>query len=362
MDLGSMLKAAALTGVVTLGASPVLAQEGGMPFMAKMARSFGPTGLIAEFGQNESYGSFQTRQAWARSEIAAAAADNVWTGYADSARKLNMPVTLSFSLPGNTMGVRFKGTYSNTQADENMTYANSSGPSGLVELMAMPSSDLMLGFGVMTGKTDVDIQHNDGSITASNWGVQFDLLKTLSEHWGLAGRAIYRHNESDTVIPLGFADLETEQGSDVFYTEWTMVGNYEQDSLSWVPEGWLFRPRVRAVYAKTRFESVTNSLGRTNEGTVGESDEYATVQAKVRLLQPVFRPGQTGFYVEGGYEREVINDLDLVVDDPNILHAKAGVSSMMKNGLFIDAGLGIEHGTKGKKDLKVLTVALSKTF
>lgn len=362
MERVSMLKSAALICAATITATSALAQDsGGLPFMAQMSRTFGPTGLVAELGQEESYGSVQTRQSQSRAQIAAANADGIWDGYEDVANKMSVPVTLSFSLPNNA-GLRVRGSALGSWADENMTYADSAGFAGLVEYLHMPGPNTLLGYGLFFGDTDVDIQHNGGTIDASNVGLRVDLLHNLNSHWGIAGRVLYRWNDTETVIPLGFADLETDQGSETFYTEWTLVGNYEHEDASFVPEGWLLRPRIRALYTRTSFDTVTNSLGGTNEGTVGPSDEYATIQTKLRLLQPVFRPGQSGFYAEAGVEQELINDLDLVVDDPTILLGKVGYTTMFNNGFFLDASYGMERGTQGLRDQNALTLVMSKTF
>lgn len=364
MTISRLMASAAIAGALTLPTTGAEAQQqgGGMPFTARMARTFGPTGLIAEFGQNENYGAVQTRQAQSRAQIAAANADQVFDGYADSVNKFNLPVTGTFNLPGNNAGVRVKGTYLGSWADENITYADSQGITGLVEYLFMPGANTLLGFGVLAGTTDVTIKHNDGSIDADNIALQFDLLHNLSDHWGLAGRAIYRWNDTKTKIPLGFADLVTDQGSETFYTEWTLVGNYENDTLAFLPDGWLLRPRLQAVYTSTSFDTVTNSLGGINDGTVGPSDEYATLAARLRMLQPVFRPGQHGFYGEIGYEREVINDLNLVLDDPNIFRGKVGFQTMLDNGVFMDIGLSMETGGEGLRKQNALTWIITKSF
>lgn len=358
------LPAAAILAV--LASTPVMAQDGkpsGPPkAWDKFARTFGSTGLWSELGQDESYGTVQTRQAMSRSQIAAAFADDDFEGYEDSAEKLTVPVTLAFSLPDGNSAVRLKGTWTNTWADENKTYADSQGPSGLLQYLMMPSDNTLLGFGLVLGATDVDIRHNGGTIRTDARGLRFDWLQKFNEQWGLATRALYTWNDSSTSIPLGFADLDTDQENEQFYLEATLVGNFEHDHWSAIPEGWVVRPKFRALYQKTSFETVTNSLGGVNEGTVGPDDEYATLSARVRILKSAYRPGDFGPYLEVGYEREVINDLDLVVDDPDILMTKIGAVAILKNGDYLDVSYGRFDGLGGDRSVGTLNIAYTHSF
>ncbi|WP_172328861.1 autotransporter outer membrane beta-barrel domain-containing protein [Mangrovicoccus sp. HB161399] len=349
-------------GLAALVAIPALAQSGPPDAWSKFSRTFGPTGLWSELGQDEAYGAVQTRAAMARSQINAANADQDFAGYEDTASKIATPATLAFSLPGGNAALRLKGTWTRSEGDENKTYADSEGISGLASILFMPTGSTLLGFGLVTGQVDVDIRHNDGTIDSDARGIRLDLLQNLNDHWGIAARAIYTWNDTDTMIPLGFADLETSQENEQLYAEAALIGNIEHGQWSVLPEGWVLRPKLRGLYQKTSFETVRNSLGGTNEGTVGKSDEYATVKASVRLLKAAFRPGDIGPYAEIGYEREVINDLDLVIDEPDILATKIGVASILPNGDFLDVNYGRFDGFGGERQIGTLTIAYTHAF
>ena len=349
-----------------LAAAPALAQSGppgGPPnAWARMSRSFGPTGLWSEFSQDEGYGHAQTRTAMARSQIAAANADQDFDGYEDSASKITVPITLGASLPGGSTALRFKGTWTQTEGEEAKTYADSDGPSWLASILYMPGDSTLLGFGLVSGQVDADIRHNDGTIESESRGIRLDLLQNLDPHWGIAARAIYTWNNTVTTIPLGFTDLETDQDNEQLYAEVTLVGNIEHEQWAALPEGWVLRPKLRGLYQKTSFETVTNSLGATNEGTVGKSDEYATVRASVRLLKAAFRPGDIGTYAELGYERAVMDDLDLVIDEPDMLFSKIGVAAYLRNGDFIDVNYARVDGFEGERQIDTLTLAYTHAF
>lgn len=360
-----MVRLMLVSSVLLVGISDVLAQptqaDAGTSLQT-MGKTFGPTGLWSEFLQDESYGAVLTRLAQSRAQINAARADEDAFGYTDAATKLNVPVTMMFSLPGGTTGLRLKGTYTRVEAERAKVYADSNGAAGLAQFLVMPGESTLLGIGPVVSQVDAELRHNDGSLDNDMVGMRFDWLQNFSDRWGLASRMIYHWNDTRTLIPLGFTDLETVQGNEQLYVEATLVGSYERGNVSWLPEGWVLRPKLRAVYARTAFDTVINSLGGVNEGTVGRDDSYATVSARLRLLKSAFRPGDFGPYAELGYEREVVNDLDRVTDDANILFSKVGFVKRLGQGGFLDFNYARYDSFDGKRDLQVFTAIVSWSF
>ncbi len=336
----------------------------GAPLTAsqKLSRYFGPPGLLAEMSQDENYGNINTRIAQMRAQIEGAKSTGVYSGYTDEGYKLSVPINLLLNLPDNKSLIRFKGTGIWSWAEPERTYSRTRGFSGLAEYVYIPDETTVLGFGVTASNTGISILNSHGSARTYDLGFQANLIYRFNERWGVAATANYMWVNNRSEIPLGRLSLVTDQNSRRTFAEATVVGNYENQHASWVPEGWTLYPKLNVNYHRQDFETVYNSLGRKNDGTVGPLDDYLTAAAVVRLQKNGFRPLEMAPYVEVGYERELINDLNVVVDDRNILRSKVGFQMTLPNTARFDLSLSRNDGFKGDRSLTKVTLIYNQAF
>ncbi|MEN5249595.1 autotransporter outer membrane beta-barrel domain-containing protein [Brucella pseudintermedia] len=327
--------------------------------------NLGQAGLIAEMNSYEDFGTVQSRIGQSRAQIEAFRATGISTGYKDSANVAVVPFDFFYEIPGGvaTSFVKFGGVANFNRGNENQTELYARTGRFEVEYLVAPSKDTLFGIGAIVEKTKVDMRHNDGTIEDLGYGIRGDFVQKFDDHWGVAGRAEYLWSKGETRIPLGGGmHYGYDQDWGRFYTQASLVGSFTKDTLSFVPEGWVFHPSIGTIYQNNRFNDVRDTFGGVVNGTVGRHDAYATVSANVRLESMDLRPGNLAPYVEVGLEQEVKNDLNLIVDDPTSLHTVIGASLNIGGGTILHLEYGRHDGLKGERRDQALTLHLGMIF
>lgn len=328
----------------------------------KIVQTFGPSGLLGQLAQNDNYGQILVRQGQNRSRIAAIRQSGITQGYKDNGTRVVSPISAYLRLPDDRSAIVLKGTFNHLDAERNLTYGDVGVRTLQAQYLMMPSNTSLLSFGVFIGRTDAKLEHVNGKIDQSNWGLRIDYLQNLSRTWGFASRFEYRLNDTETTIPLGFTDLVTHQDSEALYSEIAFVGTYRKSSLGVIPEGWFARPKLGATYLRTTFDGTINSLGAPVSGTIGDYDEYATLFAKVRMEKNMFVPGKLAPYIELGYEHEAVNDLDAGIDGSGFALSKIGVSYRTRSNGRLELSYTRNDRIGGDQNLKTLNLLFTQVF
>lgn len=351
-------------------AASVQAQEtvGDMPPLTPSVQrcvSLGSAGLLAEFGSYGTFGAVQNRIGQSRAEIEAsrAVALPLWC-YKDSVDQLIVPVDVFTPLAGSsTSFLKLAGSANLARSHENVTQLDVDTRRAEAEYLWSPTPAGLFGLGVFAENTDVDMRQNAGRTEDRGHGLRADVLRVFGEHWGIAARAEQTWTEREMRLPLGPGRaLSYNQDLGRFYSQADLVGRYTKDSLGWLPSGWVFHPALGGVYQHTRFEDARNNFGGLVSGTVGADDEYLALSGSVRFESMAFRPWRPAPYVELGLEREFVNDLNGIVDEPNIAHTAVGFSMNLGFGCRLDLEYGRYDGFSGKRRAQSLTVHVGKVF
>ena len=365
----SFLAAAA----AVLAATAASAQESGgmppldaMPPQARLAYNLGSAGLLGRMNTYENFNTVQARIALSRAQIEFSRVSGVTSGYEDDSDVIVLPFDVMYALPGSggQSFLRFNGFVNDVGgAGGNPTQLKSSVKRLDVQYMRSPDIDTLWGIGLYVEAVDVDLEHTGGTIDRDSWGIRADYVRKFSPRWGVAARADLNFGTAETRVPVApGVDYELDQDDTRLYLQGDVVGTYTSRDAGWIPAGWVFHPMISAVYQRTEFDPATTSFGQTVEGTVGDSDDYGWVGASARFESMDFRPGRLAPYFEVGLQHEYVNDLDLFVDDPNILHSVVGLSMNIGRGGRLDFEYGRHDGLEGERKDQALTVHVGYVF
>lgn len=361
--------ASASTSLLLLAvAGSSVAEEGGRPPLSPgqmVVYNLGQAGLMTELNSYEDFGTVQSRIGQSRAQIETFYATGVTTGYEDDANVGVLPLDFFYELPGDggTSFLKLGGLANFNRGKENQTYSYSRTGRLELEYFRAPSNDTLFGVGAIVEKTNVDLLHNDGTIEDLGYGIRADFVQKINENWGVAARAEYLWVGGETRIPLGGGgEYGFDQDWGRLYTQAHLVGTFTSETWSVIPDGWVFRPTFGALYQNNRFNDVRDTFGGVVNGTVGESDSYALLSVSGRLESTDLRPGNLAPFFEIGLDHEVHNDLNLIVDDPTILHTAVGATVNVGGGAMLNIVYARNDGLQGERRDHALTLHLGVLF
>lgn len=356
-------------GIALFAAAGASAQEGvGRPQITPLQErciSLGSAGLLAEFSSYGTYGAVQNRQGQSRAAIEASHRPGMpATGYSDNSSQLIVPVDLLAPLGASSRAFVKVGASANlNRGQRRITDVDTSTFRTEAEFLWSPTPAGLVGVGAFVEDISVDMRHNGSQLDDRGHGLRADFLRRLDRHWGVAARAEYTWTDRKLRSPLpGGRVFACDQEVGRFYSQVDLVGTYTKEDWGWVPSGWLVRPSLGAAYQRNRFETAISNLGSLVTGTVGPHDSYLSASGAVRLERAVRGRSLFSPFVELGYERELVNDLDAKVDDPDILHTAVGFSSNLGRRLRADVEYNRYDGFHGQRRAQSLTVHLGLVF
>lgn len=344
------------------------ADESGMPLLSPgeaVIYNLAQAGLMYEFNSYEDYGTVQARIGQGRAEIEQARATGVTSGYKDAGNVAVLPVDVFYTLPGEGSSSFIKvGGFGNlNRRDKNQTQPYSRAGRIELEYLHAPSNDTLLGIGVFTEAQDVDLLHNDGTTNDHGYGIRGDVVRKFNPYWGMAARAEYFWANGDTRVPLGNGiEYGYDQKWSRVYSQVSLVGSFNHQALSFLPQAWVFHPTLRAAYQGDHFKDVRDSFGQTVNGTVGPNDVYAMITATARFENADLRPGNLAPMVEIGINQDVKNDLNQIVDDPTSIHSSVGVSLNFGGGALMNLVYTRNDGLKGERRDQAVTLHLGLLY
>lgn len=326
--------------------------------------TLGAAGLIEEYFSYDTFGTVQARIGQSRAEIEYSRTSGITSDYEDVADVAVLPINALIGLgETGTSFLRVGGVGSLNDGRADVTHVNAQNLRGDVQYVYSPDPTVLYAIGLFGEGTAIDLAHNDGEIDRMGIGIRADYVKKMTSNWGLAARAEYLFTENETRIPIApGVTYALDQGEGRFYFQADLVGSYTHQDAAWIPEGWIVRPALEAVYQHSRFEDATDSFGATKSGTVGSTDQYATVAGSLRVEKAAMRPFALAPYVELGLEKEVLNDLDLIVDDPTIVHTVVGAGMNLNAGTRMDLVYSRHDGFEGERRDQALTLTFGLTF
>ncbi len=335
------------------GAAGAGAQEGPPPpgalppgVMAQI--NLGQAGLLGAYYSNEQWGTTQGRVGLSRSTVGIAGGGGPVTGYEDASTDAVLSFNGLRALPDGKSYLRFGATLAMPDGAENQVEQDATNPSVIVQYMTFPNPDTMLAFGAFAERFDVEESGVlPSTVVRDGYGLRADLLRKLSDSWGLAARAEYSWGETELNIPA--IPLEQTQGDDRFYAQAELIGTLPGAA----PEGWVLRPVVGANFQRNFWE-ISGPSGATEE-------DYGMVWAGLGIEQQV-PPGTWGFNASLGLEHEYVNDLDTYVDEPTYAAASVGAALQLPSGNRITLGYTRHQGLNGNRWSQTLLAAMSVNF
>lgn len=336
------------------------------PPVPAWAINLGGAGLLAEFGAYDTYGVVQQRLGLSRAQIEwSRLPGNPTTGYEDSTEFLVIPADLIIALPGDGEHAYLRvGTVAMyNRGAPNLTRLNLDIRRVEAQCVYLPTDRTLLALGAVAEDADIDLRHSGGTIGGDGRGLRVDLVHKVAPAWGFTLRSEYLWSESRTRVPLRNGTLYAyDQDYRRFYAQACVVGTFSHEKLAWIPAGWVLQPSLGAVFERNSFATTTDSFGRPVGGTVGSSDRYAAVAAGARFAGTQFRPWRLAPFVELGFEREVRNDLDAIIDEPNIVRTAIGASINLTHGARLDVEYARHDGLEGRRRDQSLTAHVGFLF
>ncbi len=352
----------AFAGLVAMLCHPAFADDKapGLPQGVLAQINLGRAGLLWQSYSNDQYGTIQTRIGEARATYAAVGAGGPTTGYQDGNTVLIPVLKAGHALADGKSYLRFelKGAFDDAAANQ----VENDGVVSFLQFtyQTFPSVDTMYSFGVFAENANYDIV--GGEVDRTGFGLRLDGISRLSDHWGVAARAQYSLGEAGLRVPISpGVTLERDQGSDIFYTQVDLVGQYRNDDMAWIPGGWALYPIIGGQYQRNSIEEVTDSLGGVMSGVNGDTEEYGTAWVKAQLQIEV-PPGHWAPNFTLGFEREWTNSLDDYVDEPTYVFVEASLSKMFENGNRLDLIYGRHQGLNGDRYSQSLLASFNIAF
>ncbi|NIZ11760.1 autotransporter domain-containing protein [Pseudooceanicola sp. HF7] len=341
------------------------------PLSIQVLANMGKSGLLGIMASNERYGTVQSRVGVGRAMAALADLPGTPTfGYSDDLSDLIMPIGITKRL---NAGPSETASYLRFTTDNRWTDAARTRNGGAeletdseqhgfgVQYLHAPNPDLLMGVGVEVSQNQVDMRHNGGRIENDTFALRADLLKVVSDHWGLAMRAAWFDETSDTSIPLPMTTMESEQDLQRLYLQFDAVGTYSQADIAALPANVILRPNIGAAWQKVWFDETTNSLGGTVKGPGGNSTEtYGSAYAKAALQH--VGPGKIHPYAGLGVDVEFANSYEDLVNEPAYLNSFVGATVSLSRSAMLNVVYGRYDGFKGNRTKETLVMALDLTF
>lgn len=367
LALCGALVVAPLTTPLAIADTPAdspAAQE--LPRQFQMLINLGAAGLLGEMANFENLSVTQGRLGVSRAQEELSRAAGIDRGFEDTTSARVLPADALISLPssGGTRFVRAGVIVADFDGDDgDLVEVDTALQRAELQYMVSPSLDSLYGLGVFYEKTEMDLVHMNGRIDRPGYGLRADALNKLSPHWGLATRLDLNWATNENTLPVGPATvLEYDLDDTRLYLQSDLVGTYDQRTLGWLPDAWIFRPALGLVYQNTEYDQVTTNLGSTATGTAGRHEEYAFASLSARFESTAIGPGKFAPHVEVGLETELKNDLDRLVDDGQIAHLDMGVATYLNRGLRMDLVYTAHRGSEGLRRDQGLTLHFGLAF
>ncbi|WP_163268673.1 autotransporter domain-containing protein [Chelativorans alearense] len=319
-------------------------------------------GLLWNIYSNDQYGTVQARSADARATYTTAALPGPTSGYEDANSMFIPGLNVVKALPGGESYLRFQLRGATKDAASNLVEVDGGVGEFLVTYQRFPTVNSMYAIGAFVEGADLDIA-GLGNVKRTGYGVRLDGAYVFSDHWGVAGRARYSLGESKLRAPIPFPPgmLTRDQGNDIFYTQVDFVGQFRNNDLGWIPEGWVLHPIIGGQYQYTSIETVTDNLNTTMAGVNGSTEEYGTAWVKMQFQKEV-PPGHWAPNVTLGLEQEWVNSLNAYVDEPTFGFVELGLSKMWQNGTRVDFVYGRHQSLNGNRSSQSLVTSISLNF
>lgn len=322
----------------------------GQPPLAVQAQTYlGAAGLLRSYYDSDQFGSVQWRIGQARLTIGSANGSGLpYSRYRDGTADTIIPVNFIHVLPDGDSALNFavRGTF-NDGADN---LVDSNGGTGRLDLQYLwfPDTRTMFGIGGVFERTHLN-NEGSGTLNKTAGGIRGDALNEFSDHWGIAARAEYSWGESDLNALVGPGiNMRHKQGDDHFYTQAELIGQFRNSDSKLIPEGWVFHPSVGVQFQRDFLEATADSFGVVSSGVAGATENYGTAWAYLRLEKEA-PPNHISPSFLLGFEREYVNSLDAVVQEPNYAVFGGGVSMMFAKGARIEVNYTRHQGLQDNR-------------
>ncbi|NTF83982.1 hypothetical protein [Rhizobium rhizogenes] len=321
----------------------------------------GRMGLMESYFSNEAFGTAQGRIGRARATYGVAASPtSPKTGYSES--NVDAIADLSvMKMIGPESFLRL--TYERAQSfgDGSIVEVDSTTHRLDAQLVNLPSVDTMFAFGVFAEGTDIEIR-DVGDTSLKGWGMRFDAIKKLSDHWGVTLRAEDMFGVSDIAVSAGPAGIMTHsQDDNRLYVQSELIGRFTKSDFAPIPDNWALQPIVGALFMRHTIESTANNFGVTSAGVSGSVEDYGYAWAKLKLARDD-KPNVWAPQFTLGIGTEYLNDLNAYINEPAFGLVGAGLSRVTNTGGRFDFRFSGAYGFTAKRNSNALSFSFNQTF
>ncbi len=368
---------AAATAALVMCASATFAQDkqppagvsagpGGPPPPAVLATiNMARAGMLTSYFSDAQFGIQQGRLGASRVRIGQVRAGNVSPeGIKEEGRSMILGLGASTVLPNGKSTLSLSLPVAVVDEAPNQISAEGSYPAFRASYQNFINPTTMIGGSVTYVDFEVRTYRPNGArvgrVQRESLDFRVDFLKKLSDHWGFVSRATY--TVGDTTTTIFGPGLEQTQKEERYYLQADLVGNFRNQDLSMVPEGWVLHPGVGLSYLRAQLEETQNNFGIRRSGVYGDIEASGSVWAVADLVKEV-RPGagwSPSFKL--GLEHVYKDDLSNYIDEKTYILGGIGASFTTKTGNRFQAGFETRQGVKGNRSQNTLVVAYGVTF
>lgn len=347
-------------------APPDMPPLSSLPLQFQMLINLGSAGLLAEMSNFGNMSITQGRLGVSRAQVELSRATGIVTGFEDTTDATVLPMDAIISLP-NGQGKTFIRTgiiFGDYDADKgDLVEVDTKLKRAEIQYLVSPDINRLYGIGAYYEKTEMTLAHMNGTLDRPGFGLRADALNKLSKHWGVASRIDYNIATNENTLPVGpGAVLEYDLDDKRLYIQSDLVGTYDKQALSFLPDNWIFRPALGIVYQHTGYDTARTNFGTTATGTAGRNEEYAFASLSARLESTAFGPKVIAPHLEIGIEKELKNELDSLIDDGNIFTIDAGLSTSLSRAARLDLIYSSHSGSEDLRQDQAIVLHLGIAF
>lgn len=209
--------------------------------------------------------------------------------------------------------------------------------------------------GLAVGRTDVDILPFEGKSGTTSVGPTLSVGRLLADRWsGILQLSHVRAWGTSTIRrpgPDGPTEVRTEGRSRTTTARLEVIGRHDVPG----PDGPAasVRPRAGLFVRSTRAPEVTDSRGKPAPGSFGERETITALRAGVSVDTDL---GAWSPSLYLGWEREFADEMNGLIDDPQALLSRAGLTWRWARGRRLSLDFSLLRGTGGRRQVSELTL------
>jgi len=324
------------------------APAGGPPPAVLSTINLGGAGLLFSFYANSQKGSTAGRGGRDSSRIGSATNGGPASGYEHSTFTFLPSIAGSKMIQNGTAFLTFGLSYNYSDEAPNQTESTSRITGLSVGYENFSSRESAWSVGLTVEERTTESETSPITTGAENVELRFAYVRELSENWGIGNQSYLTFGDSYVTTPGGTTNTDEVE----LYTQFELVGSFDNSHVGFVPDGWKLHPVFGISYQ--------NAVAQ-DEGGPETTSVDGSVWAKAILAGPA-RPGTWAPNFTLGLEHVYTTDTgDQFIDEDTYAILGAGARYIGDNGSFVVA-LERRQGLNGVRDTTSLVTGYTFDF